>query len=94
VDRLSTIPNTLVGYLANKAAGGAEQIGNIAGLKFAGGIPVGTMARQAVQKSKGKARVKKALEPGAGSTLSEVSRKGQPPRVDIVAPPRIDPTLD
>jgi hypothetical protein len=86
--------NTLVGYLANKAAGGAEQIGNIAGLKFAGGIPVGTMARQAVQKSKGKARVKKALEPGAGSTLSEVSRQGQIPRVDIVAPPRIDPTLD
>jgi hypothetical protein len=86
--------NTLVGYLANKAAGGAEQIGNIAGLKFAGGIPIGTMARQAVQKSKGKARVKKALEPGAGSTLSEVSRQGQPPRVDIVAPPRIDPTLE
>jgi hypothetical protein len=86
--------NTLVGYLANKAAGGAEQIGNIAGLKFAGGIPVGTMARQAVQKSKGKARVKKALEPGAGSTLSEVSRQGQIPRIDVVAPPRIDPTLE
>ena len=32
--------------------------------------------------------------PGAGSTLGEVSKKGQPPRVDIVAPPRIDPTLD
>ena len=86
--------NTLVGYLANKAAGGAEQIGNIAGLKFAGGIPIGTITRQAVQKSKGKARVKKALEPGAGSTLSEVSRQGQIPRVDVVAPPRIDPTLD
>jgi hypothetical protein len=32
--------------------------------------------------------------PGAGSTLGEVSKKGQPPRVDIVAPPRIDPTLE
>jgi hypothetical protein len=32
--------------------------------------------------------------PGAGSTLGEVSKKGQPPRVDIVTPPRIDPTLD
>jgi hypothetical protein len=74
--------NTLVGYLANKAAGGAEQIGNVAGFKFAGGIPIGTMARQAAQRSKEKTRVEKALKPGAGSTLDEISQKGQRPRID------------
>jgi hypothetical protein len=69
--------NSVVAYLANKAAGGLEQVGNVAGFKFAGGIPIGTMARQAVQKSKEKTRVEKALKPGAGSTLDEISRQGK-----------------
>jgi hypothetical protein len=65
--------NTLVGYLANKAAGGAEAAGNVAGFKFMGGIPVGTMVRQRVQESKAKTRAQRALEPGAGSTLKDIS---------------------
>jgi hypothetical protein len=65
--------NTLVGYLANKAAGGAEAVGNVAGFKFMGGIPVGTMVRQRVQESKAKTRAQRALEPGAGSTLKDIS---------------------
>jgi len=68
--------NTLVGYLANRAAGVAEQAGNVAGLKFAGGVPLGSMVRQRVQASKQQSRAKQALEPGAGSTLSDIS-KGQ-----------------
>lgn len=68
--------NTLVGYLANRAAGVAEQAGNVAGLKFAGGVPLGSMVRQRVQASKEQSRAKQALEPGAGSTLSDIS-KGQ-----------------
>ena len=67
--------NTLVGYLANKAAGAAESVGNVAGLKF--GFPAGTMVRQAVQSSKQKKRAEQALKPGAGSTLDEISKKGQ-----------------
>ena len=69
--------NTLVGYLANKAAGAAEGVGNVAGLKFLGGLPAGTMVRQAVQSSKQKKRAEQALKPGAGSTLDEISKKGQ-----------------
>jgi len=69
--------NSVVAYLANKAAGGLEQVGNVAGFKFAGGIPIGTMARQAVQRSKEKTRVEKALRPGAGSTLDEISQQGK-----------------
>lgn len=84
--------NTLVGYLANKAAGGAEQIGNIAGLKFAGGVPVGTMVRQAVQKSKEKSRIERALRPGAGSTLEDISRQGQ--QRGQPGGERREPTLD
>jgi hypothetical protein len=69
--------NTLVGYLANKAAGVAEGAGNVAGFKFAGGLPLGTMVRQGVQSSKQKQRAERALKPGAGSTLDEISKKGQ-----------------
>jgi hypothetical protein len=69
--------NTLVGYLANKAAGGAEALGNIGGLKFLGGVPVGTMVRQRVRESKEKSRVERALNPMSSSTLEEISTKGQ-----------------
>jgi hypothetical protein len=69
--------NTLVGYLANKAAGVAEGAGNVAGFKFAGGLPLGTMVRQSVQSSKQKQRAERALKPGAGSTLDEISKSGQ-----------------
>jgi hypothetical protein len=67
----------LVGYLANKAAGVAEGAGNVAGFKFAGGLPLGTMVRQGVQSSKQKQRAERALKPGAGSTLDEISKTGQ-----------------
>ncbi len=63
---------TLVGYLANKA----EQGGNLIGLgKF--GIPAGTIVRQKIQSSKEKRFAREALEPGAGSTLDEISRQGK-----------------
>jgi hypothetical protein len=85
--------NTLVGYMAEKAAGTLEQTGNIIGLKTFG-YPIGSEGRRVIRSARERSEAKKALKPGAGSTLSEVSRQGQPPRVDIVAPPRIDPTLD
>jgi hypothetical protein len=64
--------NSVVGYLANKA----EQAGNVVGLgKF--GIPAGTIVRQKIQSSKEKKFAREALEPGAGSTLDEISRQGK-----------------
>jgi hypothetical protein len=63
--------NTLVGYLANKAANVAEGTGNVAGLKFMGGYPIGTEARQFLQSRAQKAEVKKSLQPGAGSNINE-----------------------
>ena len=75
--------NTLVGYLANKA----EQGGNVIGLgKF--GIPAGTIVRQKIQSGKEKRFAREALEPGAGSTLDEISRKGRS------STQRIDPTME
>ena len=68
--------NTLVGYLANKAAGGLETAGNIVGLKTIG-YPLGSEGRRVIQGARERAEVKKSLEPGAGSTLNEISRKGQ-----------------
>ena len=61
--------NTLVGYLANKAANVAEGTGNVAGLKFMGGYPIGTEARQFLQSRAQKAEVKQSLKPGAGSNI-------------------------
>lgn len=59
--------NTLVGSMAERAAGGLEAAANIAGGgKF--GIPVGSMVRGQVQKFKAAKETKKALEPGAGIT--------------------------
>lgn len=59
--------NTLVGAMAEKAAGGLETLGNVVGGgKF--GIPVGSMVRGQVQKFKAAKETKKALEPGAGVT--------------------------
>ena len=69
--------NTLVGYLANKAAGGLETAGNLIGLKTIG-YPLGSEGRRVVQAARERAEVKKSLEPGAGSTLQDISRKGQP----------------
>jgi hypothetical protein len=70
--------NTLVGYLAEKGANVAEGAGNVAGLKFMGGYPIGSEARKFIRSRKERAKVEKALEPGAGSTLDEISKKGQP----------------
>lgn len=69
--------NTLVGYLANKAAGGLETAGNIVGLKTIG-YPLGSEGRRVIQGARERAEVKKSLEPGAGSTLKDISQKGQP----------------
>ena len=68
--------NTLVGYLANKAAGGLETAGNIVGLKTIG-YPLGSEGRRVIQGARERAEVKKSLEPGAGSTLQDISQKGQ-----------------
>lgn len=69
--------NTLVGYLANKAAGGVETAGNVIGLKTIG-YPLGSEGRRVIQGARERAQVKRALEPGAGSTLEDISKKGQP----------------
>jgi len=58
--------NTLVGSLAEKAAGGLETIGNIGSSKI--GLPLGTIVRGQFQKIKAGQETKKALEPGAGVT--------------------------
>jgi len=68
--------NTLVGYLANKAAGGLEQTGNIMGLKTFG-YPIGSEARRVIRSARERREAEKALKPGAGSTLDEISNKGQ-----------------
>jgi hypothetical protein len=68
--------NTLVGYLANKAAGGLETAGNVIGLKTIG-YPLGSEGRRIVQGARERAEVKRALQPGAGSTLQDISKAGQ-----------------
>jgi hypothetical protein len=68
--------NTLVGYLANKAAGGLETAGNVIGLKTIG-YPLGSEGRRIVQGARERAEVKRALQPGAGSTLQDISKTGQ-----------------
>ena len=59
--------NTLVGAMAERAAGGLETLGNVVGGgKF--GLPLGSMVRGQVQKIKESQKTKKALEPAAGVT--------------------------
>ena len=63
--------NTLIGALANNAAGGLEALGNIAGGKLPGvpfGIPAGTMIRNKMQSMSAEKATQKALEPAAGVT--------------------------
>ena len=68
--------NTLVGYLANKAAGGLEAAGNVAGLKTFG-YPIGSEARRVIRSARERKEATEALKPGAGSTLDEISKRGQ-----------------
>ncbi len=68
--------NSLVSYLANKAAGGLETAGNVIGLKTIG-YPLGSEGRRVIQGARERTEVKRALEPGAGSTLQDISKKGQ-----------------
>lgn len=68
--------NTLVGYLANKAAGGLEQAGNIVGLKTFG-YPIGSEGRRIIRSARERREVERALKPGAGSTLDDISKTGQ-----------------
>jgi len=68
--------NTLVGYLANKAAGGLEQTGNIMGLKTFG-YPIGSEARRVIRSARERREAEKALKPGAGSTLDEIQKGKQ-----------------
>lgn len=59
--------NTLVGAMAERAAGGLETLGNVVGGGKVG-LPLGSMVRGQVQKFKAGQETKKALEPGAGVT--------------------------
>lgn len=68
--------NTLVGYLAEKGASGLETGANVLGLKTIG-YPVGSEARRVIGAARERKFVKEALEPGAGSTLEEISKKGK-----------------
>lgn len=54
--------NTFTAWMANRM----QQMGDIAGLKFMGGIPAGTMIRQRVQESKTLSRGDRALDPLSG----------------------------
>lgn len=65
--------NTLVGYLANKAAGGFEAAGNVAGLKIFG-YPLGSEARRVIRSARERKEISKSLEPGAGSLLKDVAK--------------------
>lgn len=83
--------NTLVGYLASKAAGGLEQAGNVMGLKTFG-YPIGSEARRVIRSARERREAERALQPGAGSTLENISRQGQQrgqPRAE-----RREPRLD
>jgi len=96
--------NTLVGYLASKAAGGLEQVGNVAGLKTIG-YPIGSEIRRGVSAARERREVERALSPTAGttlppgsqpagSTLQEVSQGRVPNIINPPPPPRIEPTFD
>jgi len=91
--------NTLVGYLANKAAGGLEQAGNVMGLKTFG-YPIGSEARRVIRTARERREAEAALKPGAGSTLQDISRqgrRGEPTLSNEPLPPgggRREPTLD
>jgi hypothetical protein len=58
--------NTLVGAMAERAAGGLEALGNIGSSKV--GLPLGTIVRGQFQNLKAAQQTKKALEPAAGVT--------------------------
>ncbi len=63
--------NSAVSLLADHAASGLEGMANVS----AKGIPVGTIARRALQKRAANAEVNQSLKPGAGLTkLSDLSR--------------------
>lgn len=86
--------NTLVGFLATKAAGGLEQVGNLAGLKTIG-YPIGSEVRRGMRSARERREVEAALQPGAGSTLQDISRQGKVPNIVNQPPaPRIEPTFD
>jgi hypothetical protein len=66
--------NTLVGALAEKAAGLAETAGNVMlGGKF--GIPAGSIVRGKVQEFKAKKEAEKSLRPGAGVELRNIGKE-------------------
>ncbi len=83
---------TLVGFLATKAAGGLEQVGNLAGLKTIG-YPIGSEIRRGIRSSRERREVEAALQPGAGSTLQDLTRQGQP-KQSTKPMERREPTLD
>jgi hypothetical protein len=86
--------NTLVGFLATKAAGGLEQVGNLAGLKTIG-YPIGSEVRRGMRSARERREVEAALQPGAGSTLQDISRQGKVPNLVNQPPaPRVEPTFD
>jgi hypothetical protein len=85
---------TLVGFLATKAAGGLEQVGNVAGLKTIG-YPIGSEIRRGVSAARERREVERALSPTAGTTLQDISRQGKVPNLVNQPPaPRIEPVFD
>jgi hypothetical protein len=66
--------NTLVGAIAQKAAGGIEF-----GLNLVGGgqygLPIGTMARGAVRNVQEARKIKESLKPGAGIKLKDIGKE-------------------
>ena len=64
--------NTFVNQAAEIAKSGIEKTANT--LLGGGFFPVGTMAREALQKQAGKQTTKKSLKPGAGTRLSDIGK--------------------
>jgi len=87
--------NSLISYLAEKGAGGLEAAANVAGLKTIG-YPAGSEARRLIGQARERKFAREALEPGAGSKISEIAkvgRKKKPAAAPAAEAPRTEPTL-
>jgi hypothetical protein len=87
--------NTLVGYLAEKGAGGLETAANVVGLKTIG-YPAGSEARRLIGQARERKFARESLEPGAGSKISDmakVGRKKKPVAASAAEAQRTEPTL-
>lgn len=67
--------NTLVGAMAAHAAGLAEHVANVAGAKVGSPVAIGSAVRSGAERMASKKDVRRSLEVGAGTRLSDVGKK-------------------